>query len=88
VAVYIGIGLIIGTFAAFDIAGEDAAIGFFCTTREACLSHNAYLIPAVMVIWPVFAVYQPIVQLIVVIALAVAIWLMNRKKSFSTSPHK
>lgn len=88
VAIYFGIGLLIGLWVTQDIAAEDFAIGALCSTEQSCFTSNAYLIPAVAIVWPIFAVYQPLVLLLVVAALAASIWFMNRKKPVITSQKK
>lgn len=87
ILLYAIIGLLVGIVAMRDIASEDFATGKLCTTLHDCFSNSAYIVPAVMVIWPIFAFSQPLVIPAIVVLLGVMIWIMNRKKQPTKRQH-
>lgn len=60
-SLYSVIGILSGLFAAVDLAREDVLIAKQCTSILACIQHNAYIIPAGIVIWPLYFISSPLV---------------------------
>lgn len=84
VLLYLAVGVIVGMSMAHDIAGEDLWNGTKCQTWPDCQSQNAYLIPAGMVIWPLYIVSNPLLLAMVVLIAGLLFWLTKKPKTATT----
>lgn len=84
ISLYSVIGIFSGFFAVVDLAREDVLIAKQCVSFLACVQHNAYIIPAGIVIWPLYFISNPLIySLIALVVLFLFVVIVKLKQNGS-----
>lgn len=77
---YFLVGFLVGLWWTFDIARDDLASGKLCDTFATCPFTSMFIIPASMLLWPLFLVDTIFVILAPVLIIIGLIWFVIRNR--------
>lgn len=85
IILYLLVGVLVGLWVWYDESIDDVGIGQRCRILSECLYGNAYLLPASVVIWPLFSISNPLIVAVALLIVFGLIWILFRRQTSGSS---